>query len=103
MNNIEFIEIKVKRKYTEQEAISKIKVQLGENHRNSTYDLHIYNIQKNPRWLRYIRNLVGNNINKLYYYNTKRRTKGKGQSEVLETYSKMSKTLENNAKTVHVK
>ena len=100
----EMIEIKVKRKHNQETAIRKIQTLLGEVQNigdDKTYDLHIYNIQRNPEWLKYINQFTTNNIGKLYFITSDTNRRQESVHTALKRCSREYRILRSKAQSAH--
>ena len=75
---------------------------LLQQNKNENYDLHIYNIQRDGRWLEYVNDFVDSNINQLHFI-TNAHVTGKSLNEVLKKYSDQWRILQNKANSTHVR
>ena len=100
----EMIEIKVKKKHNKEAANRKIETLLGEVYGigdYKTYDLHIYNIQRNPEWLKYINQFTTNNIGKLYFITSDTNRRQESVHTALKRCSREYRILRAKAQSAH--
>ena len=99
MKRIKTVTIKVKSNCSKEDASIKIEPELDDIRKDEPYDLHIYNIQRDPQWLEYINDFVDTNMNKIHFFTTKSTSRDINVDQVLNEHFEMYRKLKDKAKS----
>ena len=99
IKRIKRVTIKVKSNYSKEEAYTKIRPELDDVRKDEPYDLCIYNIQRDPKWLEYINDFVNTNMNKIHFFTTKTTLRDENVDQVLSEHPEMYRKLKDKAKS----